>query len=635
MNKKRAVFASLLIFAPCFFLSAQSYVSVPLHNEIYYVLEQAEIRGLCKPLPQIKPYSRKFILETVETILDAGPDKLDPVERKILEKALNNFHRGEKGMDWQQGKFNFAYRTPKRNILFTGDIGFGTQLAFSGGVFAETGEAVCGTDNLISFYHDADIGTHVSYRFHFLGHLTRSPRQQMGNDYWTYYEDYVDNPNYPDAINRQIPTWSQPLAFFPYTYRKSWDGFIVQPDEIGADGLGSWPENFAVGPMLLGEISGGLLEDMITWRFGRLRREWGTFSSGQSLILNGAAQPFMAIEANFNPAYWFGFSAFTGVLEYFNRDGLKESSRTFQNAFSGEMVEFNIKNRFHINLGSTAVWSKRFELGYIFPVKNTFLYQDSVGDFDNMAFFLNLMGQQPGLGRAWFSFFADDIDPAAGLLKRFFELDRQTFAYQLGLKLVVPRLPFASVSLSYTKIEPYTYTHNRIFMPWYSETYEGEAAPMETSYTNNGENLGYYLPPNSDELLLRFDVMPRRSTIAHFQYQLVRHGAEHGSGQVDGSSFLSELDPRGRNRERNTALRKFFLHDGAYQWQHIVRIGGEHSLTKYSFLRFFAETGLVFTHYSSIGTKPNTGRHGYSFVNTDEYPQSTELLLTLGVRLFM
>jgi hypothetical protein len=635
MNKKRAIFAALLITTPCLFLGAQSYVSVPLNNEIYYVLEQAEIRGLCKPLPQIKPYSKKFILETVETILSSGGEKLNPTEREILEKALDSFSRGEKGMDWQQGKFNFEYRSPKRNVLFAGDIGIGAQLAFSGGVFAENGDFTWGTDNLISAYHNADIGDHLSYRFHFLGHLTRAPRQQMGADYWTYYGDYVDNPNYPDAINRQIPTWSQPLAFFPYTYRKNWDGFVVQPDEIGADGLGNWPNNFALGPMILGEISGGFLDDMVTWRFGRLRREWGAFSGGQSLVLNGAAQPFMAIEANFNPVYWFGFSAITGVLEYFNRDGLKKSSRTFQNAFSAEMVEFNIKNRFHLNLGSSAVWSKRFELGYIFPPNNNFLYQDSIGDFDNMAFFLNLKGQQPGLGRIWFSFFADDIDPAAGLLKRFFELDRQTFAYQLGLKLAVPRLPFASVSLTYTKIEPYTYTHNRIYVPWYSETYEGDPSPMETSYTNNGENLGYYLPPNSDELLIRLDIMPRRQTVAHLQYQLVRHGAEHGSGQVDGSSFLSELDPRGTNRTENIALRKFFLHDGAYQWQHIIRIGGEHSLARYSFLRFFAETGLVFSHYSNIGTSPSTGKFDYSFVNTDEYPISTEFLLTLGVRLFM
>ncbi|MDR2178567.1 MAG: hypothetical protein LBP20_11105, partial [Treponema sp.] len=80
---------------------------------------------------------------------------------------------------------------------------------------------------------------------------------------------------------------------------------------------------------------------------------------------------------------------------------------------------------------------------------------------------------------------------------------------------------------------------------------------------------------------------------------------------------------------------KYFLHDGAYQWQHIIRVGGEHSLARYPFLRLFADTGLVFTHYSNIGTASNTGKHHYSFVNTDEYPRSTQLLLTLGVRLFM
>jgi hypothetical protein len=377
---------------------------------------------------------------------------------------------------------------------------------------------------------------------------------------------------------------------------------------------------------------------MLTWRFGRLRHDWASMSDGRSLIFNGAAQPFMAIEASFRPTYWFGFSALTGSLEFsFDKRHLKESAWTEQNNFSIEMLELNYKYRFHFDLGSTAVWPKRFELGYIFPIKNNFLYQDGIGDFDNMGFFFDMAYQYPGYGKFWISFFADEIDPGTAVKQysRFFEYDRMMYATQAGVKALIPGLPFSSITLSYTKIEPYAYTHNRIFVPWYNTTYDGEAMPVEQAYTNAGEGIGYYLPPNSDELLIRFDTMPALNTLSFFQYQLIRHGAVHGPHAVDGSSFMSELDTKGRDDK--DVLKKFFLRDGAYQWQHILMIGAEHTLTKFRTpLRLFAKTGVVFSFYTDIDGDANSGSaFDYRVIDTPVYPQSTEFILTLGVRIYM
>jgi hypothetical protein len=625
-----SLFASLALIP----LGAQANGSVPVDQEVYYLLEMAEMRGLCEALPAIRPYSQRQILETLEMILNKGSGVLSEAEMAIIQRAYRNYQKHETGLDWRRGNYTFQFYSPKKKIPFGGDVGIGTQIAFSGAYYTGLNDFEWGADNKISAYTNGDIGERFSYRFHFLGHITRAPRGLLGNDYHTYYNGFTDEPElgYMDQIVR---TYTQPLAFFPYTYRKTWDGFVVFPGDISASGLVNWPDEMAIAPMILGELSGAFFDDMISWRFGRLRREWGAMSTGRSLVFNEAAQPFMALEASFRPSSWFGFSALTGVLEYFNDEDLKESAWTFQNAFSVGMLEFNYKDRFHFDFGSTAIWAKRFELGYIFPINSNFLYQDSIGDFDNMGLFVNIKSQRPGKGKVWFSFFADEIDPDIKQLSKFFQLDRKMYAFQGGIKAVIPHLPFASLSLSYTKIEPYTYTHNRILIPWYNNEYDNKNLPMETNYLNNGEGLGYYLSPNSDELLLRFQIMPLLNTLSFFQYQMIRHGAAHGPHAVDGSSFASELDPRGRND--NDVLKKFFLKDGAYQWQHILMLGAEHTLEKPTVpIRVFGNFGFVFSYYTDIDGPANSGyASSYSIVDTSYYPKTTGIILTLGFRIYM
>jgi hypothetical protein len=623
----------LSAFGGLYFLGAQSNNSVPVDQEVYYILELAQIRGLCDPLPGARPYSEKQILRALDTILDRDTGLLSETERATVQRLYRNYRKQETGLDWRRGTYTFQFYSPRKQIPFGGNIGIGAQIGFSGGYYAGLGDFEWGADNKISIYTNGDIGEQFSYRFHLLGHITRAPRPLLG-DYHSYHENFTDEPDL-GYMDRVLKSYGQPRAFFPYTYRKTWDGFVVVPSEISTSGLVGWPDEMAIALMILGELSGGFLDDMVTWRFGRLRREWGAMSQGRSLIFNEAAQPFMALEASFNPFPWFSFSALTGVLEFFYAEEMKRSAWSFQNAFSIEMLEFNFKNYFHIDLGSTAIWAKRFELGYIFPVNNNFLYQDSIGDFDNMGFFLNLRGQYPGKGRIWFSFFADEIDPDIKQLSKFFQLDRKMYAAQAGLTWILPQLPFASLSLSYTKIEPYTYTHNRILVPWANNEYDGENIPMETNYVNNGEGLGYYLPPNSDEIRLRFQAMPWLNTLSFFQYQMIRHGADHGPQAVDGSSFSSELDPRGRNDK--DVLKKFFLRDGAYEWQHILMVGAEHTLEKLRVpIRVFGSFGVVISYYTDIGGPANSGEpSSYSIVDTQDYPKTTGVILTLGFRIYM
>jgi hypothetical protein len=217
-------------------------------------------------------------------------------------------------------------------------------------------------------------------------------------------------------------------------------------------------------------------------------------------------------------------------------------------------------------------------------------------------------------------------------LGKAFELDRHMFAFQAGLQGMIPFLPFASFTLSYTKVEPYNYTHHRDFLPWYDRT-EG---PMEKAYVNNGVSLGHYLPPNSDEIKLRVESPLFYKTAAHLQYQLIRHGADYGPHQVDGSSLISELDT---DRATKKSLTKNFLNDGAYQWMHIIKIGGEYKFASLP-LSIFGEAGIAYSYFSDISDAEYEKYHPTPAGETPrapaagEYNTSTGFILTIGFRVF-
>jgi hypothetical protein len=603
-------------------LTAQSYVSVPLDSSVYYILEQAQLRGLCAPLSGAKPYSRTAVISAIAEILgseEAGRGALNEQERRILQEARAAYSTPAEGLDRQRGALYFTNNIGKNDTHISNDVGVRAESLFSGGFGADPS---WGIDTRFTGFILGDLGDRFSYGFTFAGALMRAPREQYSDGYHTYYDGFFSD----DSANkdRLITTYSQPTAFFPYSYQKRWDGYVFGLTDISGGGHRSWPQDLSVGYTLLPEISGVLLNNHISYRVGRLEREWGAMSNGSSLVFNQQAQPFLALEATVTPYSWLHFSTLSGVLEFFNEHGIQDSARTSQNAFSLSMLELDYKRFFHFDAGTSVIWPKRFELGYMFPLENAFFYQGNIGDFDNLGIFLDLKAQYPGIAGAWFSLFLDEVS----VEKNMFELDRSMYAFQTGAQVYIPWLPFSSLSLRYTKIEPYCYTHTREIVPWYGST------PMETAYTNNGESLGYYLPPNSDELLLRFETIPLPQIQAHVQYQMIRHGADYGNSAVDGSSFLSELDPEGRSEK--AVLRKYFLRDGAYQWLHILKIGVKYSFARSKIpLQVFGEAGVVFSYFTNIDGKANSGSaSSYAIIDTAEYPKSNYVVATVGFRLF-
>jgi hypothetical protein len=608
----------LLVFwcAPLF---AQTYISVPLEDQVYYILEQAELKGLCAPLSGIRPYTQYTIITAVNEILNTENAKnLNGTEREILEQYLGKFAKPRNGIDWQRGMYHGETTLGKNDTLLSLNLGTNLTMEGSSGLYSAFYGKYFGTEIWLRFYLNGDIGTHVSWEFSGEGGLMKAPRKWLGK-YNTYYEGFDGDGEYQ---NQYIDIYSEPLTHFPYSYKKRWDASIHPFGSLSS--FESWPDSASGAYNLLSEISASFWENRLLMRLGRLSHEWGSVSFGSSLGLNQTARPFLGIEGELRPFSWFSIATMIGILEFFNTKGEKESSMTFQNAYSISMMQFNYKNYFFLDFGEAVIWPKRFELGYISPITNSIFYQNNIGDFDNMSMILNIKAQYPGLGNIWFSLFWDE----AFWVPDWYKLDRTMLAGQAGINLSLPFLSFSSLKISYTKVNPYCYTHNRNFNPWYG------SLPMETSYTNNGVSLGYYLPPNSDELLFRFKTMPVRNLVTSLQYQMIRHGANFGSSAVDGSSLLSELDPNGRDGS-NRRLKRFFLHDGAYQWMHIIKAGVEWNLPTLP-VALYCETGINYSYFTNIERKANvTGSsHPYFVINTSEYPKSTGFIFQIGVKVF-
>ena len=619
MRLKLLAFLFIISILP---LSAQTHVSVPLDSYVYHFLEQAALRGLCAPLSGIRPYTRNVVIKAINEILtEDNADRLRVNEREILQQYLNKLTPPKTGFDWQRGTFRSETTIGNNEILLSANLGIGADISGSAGLYPSSGRRYWGMETWGQIFLNGDIGRKFSWDINVDAGLTKVPRSYLG-EYNTFYDGF-EAPIQKDFVNRVIPIYSEPLTHFPYTYQKRWDGSVHLFNYL--EGFSPWPNDPAIGYSLLSEMTASFMDDIFIMRLGRISHEWGSSPLGSSLALNTMARPFLGIEAEFRPVSWFGIATMTGFLEFFNTESQKISAMSFQNAYSITMLQFRFRNILFLDFGEMVIWPKRFELGYIFPLTSSIVYKGNVGDYDNLAFVFNLMAQYPGIGNIWFSLFWDE---ARGL---FNNLDNTMVAYQAGMNFPLPVMSFSSLKLSYTKVNPYCYTHLRVFTPFYGGP--GGGLPMEQSYTNNGESLGYYTPPNSDEILISFKTMPFKNLMTNFQYQMIRRGADFGSSAVDGSNLLSELDPQ--RDWSNHVTRRFFLRDGAYQWMHIVRVSADWHLPSLP-VALFGEAGVVYSYFTNIDAPANiTGRaHPYSRVNTPEYPTSTGFIATIGVKIF-
>jgi len=359
---------------------------------------------------------------------------------------------------------------------------------------------------------------------------------------------------------------------------------------INPKAYAGWPDEPAFSYGLEAELNGAFFNRHLLLRLGRVRRGWGGDFGETSLFINAHTRPFSALEGTILPLSWLNISFLGGALERFNENNQWPNNEPFINMLSAAQIELNPSMYINLNIGGAAVLLKQL----------------------NTAFFTGLKLRVPGLFTLWGSIFIDPLNPSS---VDFFSMNGNSYAYQAGLKTVIHWLSLASFTISYTKIEPYCYT--------------GERNSPDSAFISGGESLGYYLPPNSDELLLRFEYTLFTVIKTYVQFQMIRHGVDYGYGAVGGSSLYDTL--------ADDYFTSHFLKDGVYQWDNIIKLGGSCNLKTVGGsargvpLSIYAETGLAVTNFTNTDAG-NEASHDPS--SNSVYQSGTYFIFSIGFRLF-
>jgi len=521
-------------------LDAQEYISVPLDNSAYDIIEMGVMRGIIKPPPSAKPWSVNVVRKKLWEMMDDPEEILSSKEAEMLEYAYESFASKE-GLD----------------LLFSWESDFAVQAP----------DASISSVNLAKISAAGNLSEFVSWDLTVLGEFLYIERDESG-----------------------VP------SMFPYTMSKMWDGGVLSLRN--AEAYFAWPEDPSLAFGLLGELSGVLFDKQLQFRLGRLRRDWGSGTSGSSLFMNAqAGGPFIAFEGVVSPLSWLDISFLTGITEFYQNENQwpDQDDSFFINLLSAVQFEFNPLRFIYFNIGGSVLW----------------LHQV------NLAAFANLELRVPGMLKVWGSIFVDRLDSSPNTSP---VANGNSYAYQAGIKTVVRWLPFGAFTFRYTKVEPYCYTDSY-------DGYGGRRLPSMTAFVNRGESMGYYLPPNSDEFLFRLEAMFLSDLKAHIQFQILRHGADYGHGAVPGSSLIDRLT--------DAQSQKYFLEDGVYRWNNVIKLGGSFKFMAGTIpISVYAETGYVSTGFTINGGAGVGNAADYSSFSDSVYRSGDGFIFSVGFRLF-
>lgn len=354
-------------------------------------------------------------------------------------------------------------------------------------------------------------------------------------------------------------------AFAPYTFTKRYDGFHITS---GEDKYSSGVDAFGFAFLALPQLNLSLFDDNLRMGLNRVRRNWGEGIS--SMILAGSGRPILGFDYSWRMNDHVTFSGLVGSLG--NANGTGNNAEHYKNITS-HYIEVKPSKYLELVLFDSAIWGKRNEVGYLFLMP-TFLTQQIVGDVDNIAIGGTITGKLPGIGKAYFTLYIDEMENDEW--DNFFHHNKNMYAFNTGFKSVIPKLPFGTLSFQYTKIEPYTYTH-------YVQEYPNFENAIDTSFTNDMENIAYNLPPNSDQFLVNISAKPVTGLTTTLNYSFIRHGDNEWKDEYyDPEHQLEEgeMIPVGGSMDKpliyadheNRFAEKDFLNDGDYEFIHTITL---------------------------------------------------------------
>lgn len=526
-----ALIAAVVFVTPVF---AQEQLAVELTHPVYKIIETAELRGVLSRLSAVKPYTRAQVQDML-AIIQSHMNAFSPAEREIITALVKEFsapYGGEPVWVAKDGKA--AVGGSVEAAVRTDPVGLAQAAAGTGSTAAKD---LWQLTSRVTPYIAGSLAPWLSMK---------------GEAGFTY--DKIEEGLYlPYEFTKECDTGHIDFSASRWTS----DPYMDKYDN-GTD---------IIYPMfsydIREDIAAATDSGSVLVRFSRFRRDWGIGSG--SLSLSGTARPFVGFETQFRPSEYFAISGLVGSLTNWQEAADERSTDSdaisWQKMLGLQRLELFPTKWLTVSASSSMVGAKRFELGYMSPLLFYVMYQNQLADVDNLAVQVDGSVQVPNIGKLYASFYADEMEITN--LSELFTKARNMFALQGGAKIPLPGMPFSTLTLQYTKIEPFVYAH---YPTWYPDY----RLRVDTSYTQDGENLGYYLPPNSDEFLVKFEAMPAPEWRISAKYAFVRHG-DNPEYDVGDSVIFGDITKWLQYTAALLYMDKDFLHDGLYDYNHIVK----------------------------------------------------------------
>lgn len=487
MKKRLLVFCFLLLSLSFIFAGLHS--TIPLDHQVYRILKSAELKALIEPLSSTKPYIVSDVLTNLKAIL-SSKSRLTTMEAEQIEKIISdltpNFNSANDGKElFRSGSYSEYYENIDLGVQF--GIKIEAEATISLLDFSELDSRNAGL-----FYFSSDIKDFLSIYMDIGIRLDQlNNRVFLATDFTIPGEGHYSNLLEGGGIASRIPFDA---------YRTS---YYLAP-----------------------ELSTSFLDGRFQLRWGSYKRDWGPGLNNFQLA--GSARPFDAIEATIEFSDWLHFSFLTGSLgifslkeidgEEFFSDSLHyrndNHSATpygnFNSNISAQRIELSLPFNITFGIFETIIYQKRFELGYLNPFNVYMFQQNSTGDYDNLLAGIDLQWQIKNIGKIYAAAATSEMHEISPSV--FFTHPRNIMALQAGFNIALPIGIFSSLTFQYTQLDPFFYSHYRHYADKLHPIYQNdnvETIPdfyLETAYVNKGENLGYPLNPNSDELLVHADI---------------------------------------------------------------------------------------------------------------------------------
>lgn len=519
MKRLRHIFIASLFLFNISLIQAQTFNAVDIDESVYRLLDIAEMKGILTNLSQVRPYSRVEIKNYLKKI-NQNRNTLSKLEKTVLDSALHKYRILERDNTvlniLKEGKVHF---NNDEDALFPINAG----LYFDSETRADFNFPSIHSTNFFTFFIEGDI-----------------------SDFASYNVDFSLGVNNVDVD-----------AFSPFAYTDiATDSYYIALSH-GLNGSGLFDgdkDGTSFSMMSRPEISTSFWDNKLQLGFSRYRRDLG--NGYGNLTLSSTARPYSGIDLKFRPLDWFNMYYSVGSLNnWFKGDDRVSGDHLDQKMLTTQLFEFMPLKWLYTSLSTSVVWGKRLELAYFNPLLPPVFGQSLTGDHDNVSADFSIAVKIPIGLKIYGAMYLDEMRSTDGWTTD----PVMPFATQAGIKFVIPKLPFTITSFQYTKLEPYVYAH-------YEQDYyfADDTDLFDITWTHNGENLGYHLPPNSDEFLFRIESMPYKNFRFLLQYQYIRHGdGDPALGEMEGSIDSGSFDP-------STGNTKDFLNDGIYEKIHIA-----------------------------------------------------------------